>query len=71
MICKQLSKNKALELAFFEDGWNCILDLTIGWTTKASGQDHWGFVFCFVLFGIKVIELNNYDINHNDPEEDT
>jgi hypothetical protein len=70
MYVKQVSRNKAIEMIALASGWPCIFDLTTDWTTKSSGQDHWGFKFCFVLFGIKVLEFNFYDIRHNDDGEE-
>ena len=66
----KVSENKAYELILFSSGWSCIIDAALSWTTKKSGQDHWGFAFCLVLFGIKIIEFNLYDVRHNEDDEE-
>ena len=65
----QLSRFKAFELIMF-DLFPCILHFDIDWTFKSSGQDHWGFAFIFCIIGLKIVELNIYDIRHQPDEEE-
>lgn len=50
-IAKKITKNKSLEIGLFQKGWPNIIDLDLSWTTKRSGQDHWGITLYLVLFG--------------------
>jgi hypothetical protein len=65
LFAKKISKYKALEvsgLRFYCEG--TILDLTLSWSTKASGEDHWGFFFTLALFNYMLIDFAIHDVRH-------
>ncbi len=62
-ISMKVSENKAFELILFESGWSCLFDLAASWTFGRK-HDHPGLMFCLVIFGLKILEFNFYDVRH-------
>lgn len=58
----KISKNKALDISFFEKSYTTRFD--IFWNYRGKGFDHPGFGFYLTLFNCTIIEFDFYDVRH-------